>query len=88
MRSPNLSIEEFTDFLQSLQYDLNNFNITNLSEYCGQCNVDKLIPTILTGLWLVEKDDDGIYRWKAEVPDEDLAQLIRETSINYKNCSI
>lgn len=88
MRSPNLSIEEFTDFLQFLRYDLQYFSITNLSEYCGDHNVDKLTPTILTGLELVEKDEDGIYQWIAEEPDEDLAQLIRETSINYKNCSI
>ncbi len=83
MRSANATIPELTNFLKTIRTKCKKNKVTNLQIHCSDWNLDKTIPTILCEIGIVEKIN-GRYKWVAEKPNENMAELIRETSREYK----
>lgn len=72
--------------LKILKNELEDEYITNLVQFFRDWNSDAVIATILSEIGIVQKID-GYWTWAAEEPNEEMAELVRRTSMEYKLAS-
>lgn len=72
--------------LEILKCELEDNYITNLQYFFRECRTDTALSTVIAALGIVEKID-GYWIWVAEEPNEEMAELVRRTSMEYKLAS-
>lgn len=73
--------------LTILKNELEDNYTTNLQKFFRDWNSDSALATVLTALGIVEKIG-GFWAWTAEEePNEEMAELLRQTSVEYKLAS-
>ncbi len=76
------------DLLKMLRQDCKNGEITNLGGWFRNWSTDVDTATVLRGIDIVRKNENGLYEWIAEKPTKEMAQFIRETVNEYKNYAV
>jgi len=60
--------------------------VTNLQPIFREWQLDNCLPTVISGMGLVEKRGKN-WHWVGGLVDDDLVELVRETANIYKNYS-